>query len=112
MGKKPTFDTWFGDAFKGLVFVVFALFSFFVHQLNGNISALTDQLKTMEAHQVKTDERVLQIEVSRQVNMEEYKKVVGDVQKSMQDIQDIKNNVGQMTIRIQTLADFVAKRSK
>lgn len=111
--KKPVskltrdgeFQEWAGAAFKGLVVCIFSMFTFFVSQLNSSLALLTSQLRTMEAHQVETDKHVAAIEISREINMESYKKVVSDVQ-------DMKTQIVQNTMRLQTVADFVAKRYK
>lgn len=99
------FQEWIWNVFKALSFLVFSMFTFYVAQLNSSITSLTAQLRVMENHQVDTDKRVLAIEVSRDINMESYKKVVSDVQ-------DMKTQMVQNTMRLQTIADFVAKHYK
>lgn len=101
----PQIQEWAGAAFKGLIVCIFGMFTFFVNQLNGSLTSLTAQLKNMEGHQIETDKRVAAIEVSREINLEAYKKVVSDVQ-------DMKTQMVQNTMRLQTIADFVAKHYK
>lgn len=96
---------WLGNAFKGLVICIFSMFTFFVSQLNTSISSLTAQLKTMELHQVEIDKRVAAIEISREINMSGYSKLI-------QDVQDMKATALQNTMRLQTISDFVSKHFK
>lgn len=114
MPKKssdPQVQEWLSAGFKGLVITVFTIATAAVNQLSNNISSLTSQLKTMEAHQIDTDKRVAAIEVSREINLEAYKKVVSDVSKSVLDIQEVKNQLNVVSLRVQTIADFVARKT-
>lgn len=100
-GPKEVLQEWIGNGIKSLVFCVFAMFTFFVHQLNDSIGKLTEQLHTIEAHQIEADKRIAAIEVSRQVSMVGYEKLQSDVQ-------DMKTQLIQMVARTQTIADFIA----
>lgn len=101
MPKKIDAQGWVDNGIKSLVFCVFAMFTFFVHQLNDNIAKLTEQLHAIEIHQVESDKRIVAIEVSRQVNMVTYEKVI-------QDVTDMKTQLTQLVARMQTMADFVS----
>jgi hypothetical protein len=105
MNTDEQFKEWLTAGFKGLVVCIFSMFTFFVSQLNTSIGSLTAQLRAMEDHQIQTDKRVAAIEVSREINMEAYKKVVGDVQ-------EMKVQMVQNTMRLQTVAEFVSKHIK
>lgn len=96
---------WVNSAFKGLVICIFSMFTFFVNQLNGSINSLTTQLKSMESHQVESDKRIAAIEVSREINMASYQKLVSDVS-------EMKQSMIQNTMRLQTISDFVSKHFK
>lgn len=69
---------WLTSAIRCLAFVVFTMFTFFVNQLNSNISSLTTELKAIETHIVKSDERISAIEVSRADGRDTYKKLIVD----------------------------------
>lgn len=103
--KNDSFQEWLGTVLKSLTVCLVSLgvyvFNTNFSSLNGNLKELTQQLKTMEQHQVETDKRVAAIEVSREINMAGYQKV-------LQDITEMKQGVVNLTLRIQTIADFVA----
>lgn len=99
------FEEWVSSAVKGLFICIFSMFTFFASQLSSNIAVLTTQFTSM-------DKRISAIEISREVTMEAYKKVVSDVEKSRTDIQDLKSELAQLGMRIQTVADVVAKHLK
>lgn len=101
--KKDDLTDWLAIAFKSMIFVLFTVFTFFVNQLNGSIASLTAQLKVMEFHQIETDKRVLAIEVSREGAVRQYEKLISDVS-------ELKTSVTQLTMRTQTIADFIVKK--
>ncbi len=101
MPKKPVTQDWVDTGIKSLVFCVFTMFTFFVHQLNDSIAKLTEELHTIEVHQIEIDKRVLEIEVSRKISIAGYEKVV-------QDVQDLKTQMVQLVARTQTIADFIS----
>lgn len=118
--KDSLLQDWLGAAFKSLIVCVVSMGVFVFNNLNKNvemtfgalnksIDSLNDQLKVMETEQVKfraeTDKRVSAIEVARQINMAGYEKLLNDVQ-------EMKASMIQNTMRLNTIAEFVAKRSK
>lgn len=102
---KEATQEWIDNGIKSLAFCVFAMFTFFVNQLNGNISKLTEQLRLLEVHQVDSDKRIAEIEISRKVSLVGYEKIV-------QDVQDLKLQMTQLVARTQTIADFVSTNFK
>lgn len=57
---------------RSLGFAVLTLATFFVNQLNNNIASLTAQLRAMAEHQIKADERIAAIEISRTGGMKQF----------------------------------------
>lgn len=108
MGKKPEITNFLemaGTVFKGLVLVIFSMFTFFVNQLNNNIASLTMQLKETELHQVESDKRIAAIEIARDTTMKGYDRLLSD-------FAEMKIQMTQNTMRLQTVADFVSKHVK
>lgn len=103
--KEAVPQSWLDTAIKSLAFCVFTMFTFFVNQLNSNIKDLTTQLRSLELHQVEEDKRISVIEVSREINMAGYQKLIADVA-------DMKLQLTQMMARQQTISDFVSKHVK
>lgn len=101
----PFGDDLLSNGFKAAGFCIFSMFTFFVNNLNSNIKDMTAELRVMEEHQVKSDERIAEIEVSRKVGMADYEKVRSDVL-------DMKTTLIQLSMRVQTIADVVSKHWK
>lgn len=103
MGKKAIqMHEWFGDALRGLVICIVSLCTYFVSQLGRNIEGLTTQLKVMEVHQVEADKRIQAIEVNRDSK-------VKDLDKMATDVQEMKLQISQMSMRVQIIADVMSK---
>lgn len=103
--NSSSFTELLDNIIKPLAIVVFAMFSFFVHQLNDNIKGLSDEIHLVSSRQVKDEERIQAIEVARQITMPGYEKLQSDVQ-------DMKTQLIQLVARTQTIADFVANNYK
>lgn len=106
---EPIAQEWLNSGFKGLLI---ALLSIGVYVFNSNstslshaIEELTTELRVVQANQIKTNEKVQAIEVSRAASIPGYEKLQSEVQ-------DIKTQVIQIVARQQTLADFVVGNSK
>lgn len=96
MAKKNTdLQTWFEAAFRAVIVVTISLVAHTYNQLNGTMSELGATLRAIEL-------RVASIEVDRSNVKERYASV-------LTDIQELKLQISQLTIRTQTLADFIAK---
>lgn len=102
---------WLNSGFKGLLGGVICIgiwvFNTNSTSLSKSIEGLTIQLREMEQHQVKTDERVLEIETSRKIGMANYEKVLQDFQDTKVQLQEVKSQLIQVNTRIQTMSDFI-----
>lgn len=115
-GQGNAIQEWVSAGFKSLIVCVISMGVFVFNSnskntesafviLNQTLKELNLQLKTMESHQVETDKRVQAIEVARELNQTSYQKLITDVG-------DLKMQVTQLTMRIQTMSDFIVKRVK
>lgn len=123
MKRESQVQEWIGVGFKYLATGVIAL-GIFVFQntnknveqsfaslnknmeqsiatLNDTLKGLTAQLKAMEDRQVKTEKELSAIQVAREINGAAF-------QKSLVDVADLKNKVGQQDMRLQTISDVIA----
>jgi hypothetical protein len=98
-------NEWISTGFKYLVVCIVSMGLFVFNNFSKSVDGLTVQLRAMEQHQVDTDRRVAAIEVSREVNMSSYSKLV-------QDVQEMKASLMQVTMRLQSISEFVAKHFK
>lgn len=109
---EPIAQEWLNSGFKALLVAVISIGIYVFNSFNKNvdlsfgalnetIKGLTAQLKIMENHQVETDKRVLAIEVSREISMTGYQALQKTVTETSQ-------NVIQLNMRVQTIADFMA----
>lgn len=103
--QKDTLQEWISNSIKYLAVCVISMGVYVFNNLNDTLKQMNVQLRVMEAHQIETDKRVAAIEVSREINMSSYQKLISDVS-------DMKQSMVQLTVRVQTIADFMAKRVK
>lgn len=103
--QKDAVQEWISNGIKYLAVCVISMGVYVFNNLNKTLEQMNVQLRVMEAHQIETDKRVAAIEVSREINMASYQKMVADVS-------EMKQSMIQITMRVQTIAEFVAKRGK
>lgn len=96
MPQKPSaaLQDWIDTVLKSVTIALISLGCFVFNNLNNG-------LKDMAAHQVDSDKRILAIEVSRDTRMASYDRL-------LQDVSEMKQTMVQLTMRIQTIADFMA----
>lgn len=88
-------EDWVNSGLKGLAVVTCGLVAYSYQELNGTMRELTSVTRAIEL-------RVTAMEADRNAKLEQYKTTLSDVQ-------DLKVQMSQVAIRIQTLADFVAR---
>lgn len=88
----------FPDGIRGLFIVLVSLLTFFFQQLNGTMRELTAAIRTIEL-------RVTQIEADRSAKSEQYRNVV-------QDVQEMKTQMAQISVLTKTMTEFMAKYQK
>lgn len=93
--KASSLEEWVNSGLKGLAVVTCALVAYSYRQLDGTMRELTSVTRAIEL-------RVNSIEADRNAKLDQFKTIVTDVQ-------ELKVQMSQVTIRIQTLADFVAR---
>lgn len=108
---EPIAQEWMAQGFKGLLTAVIAIgvwvFNSNSSSLSKSIEGLTIQLREMETHQIKSDERILEIETSRKIGAANYEKVLQEFQDTRNQLLDVKVQVTQLGVRMQTMSDFI-----
>lgn len=102
---EPQLQQWLAEGFKYAVLCIVSLSTFYLSQFNKNLEGLTAQLKVMQEQQNADRERIKVIEVSRTENMDSYKRLLND-------FSDMKTMVVQLTMRVQTMGEVIAKHWK
>lgn len=97
-GKTDPVQKWIEAGFRGLMVCVCGLIVFSYQELNTTMKELTTVTRAIEL-------RVTTIEAERAMNKDGYKLL-------QQDVQNAKVDLSQLTVRVQTLADFVANTFK
>lgn len=109
MARKNEIQEWLGTGFKAVLGALLVIATYVFNNSSSNltksIELLTAQLRAMEMHQIDTDKRVAAIEVSREINLSSFQKI-------QTDVQDTKTNVLQLTMRLQTISDFISRHFK